>query len=767
MTLDRLPLVSSCAVPIICVLLILVVHVPLGRAQDSTRDVAPEIGAVRLAEGESIRIDGSLEEDAWQRVAPATEFRQRDPENGAPATEQTEVRILYDAERLIIGVALHDSEPDRLLGNQMQRDQPFGADDRFMWTIDSFLDGRSGYFFEINPAGAMGDGLIDPSDQDDDLGATVNKSWDGIWVARVRRTSAGWSAEIEIPFRTLNFDPATSAWGMNFQRTVRRKNEESLWAGHARNQGLARMSNAGRVTGLSGVSQGLGLDLKPYVVGNILSAPGRGRDTRISTGDVGLDVFYNLTPALRANISLNTDFAETEVDDRRVNLTRFPVFFEEKRDFFLEGSSFFDFSREPGNAVLPFFSRRIGLDAFGNPQRIDVGAKLTGQAGPFDVGVLQVRTGESNSLAGEDFSVMRVRRRLFEQSYVGGIYTRRSGRGGSVAFGESTESRHTIGGDFELQTSTFRGRQNLELSGMYLRTTDPLRSGEGDAWAIRFSYPNDPVNARISFRELQDDYAPAIGFVERRGYRRMNPVAEWNPRPENHPWIRSFQFGFNFDLQNDTDNRPLTRRWQMTAFDVNLHSGDSVRLEVIPQYERLEQDFEISEGVVLPVGAKYRFTRYRVGLFTADQRMITIEPQVEFGEFFSGSRREYTLQMGIRPRRGINFELEAEHNVIDLAEGAFEADVFRARANTQFSPWLSLVNNLQYDTESRLLGWQMRVRWIRRPGNDFYFVYTHNWQQFEPTDPFDPLDPLSRLGDRRFATLDSRAATKVVYTFRF
>ena len=748
-------------------ILTLVVSSPLF-AQEPPR-AERVLSALRLGEADTVRIDGVLDEPAWRRATPATDFLQRDPDNGAPATERTEVRVVYDAARLVLGITCHDSEPHRLLGNQMQRDQSFGADDRFMWTIDSFLDGRSGYFFEINPAGAMGDGLIDPAQQDNDLGADINKSWDGIWLARVRRTASGWTAEIEIPFRTLNFDPAADAWGMNFQRTVRRKNEESLWTGHARNQGLARMSNAGRVEGFQGLSQGLGLDLKPYVVGNVFAAPGRGREGVTSTGDLGLDVFYNVTPALRANVSLNTDFAETEVDQRRVNLTRFPLFFEEKRDFFLEGSSFFDFSREPGNDVVPFFSRRIGLDERGTPQRIDVGAKLTGQAGPFDVGLLQVRTAESNGLAGEDFSVFRMRRRAFEQSYFGGIYTRRATRLGRDG------DRHTIGGDFELQTSTFRGDQNLELSGMYLWTTpsteftasSALDADEGGAWAVRFNYPNDPLSARISFREMEDHYAPAVGFVERRGYRRMNPVVDFNPRPRNHPWIRSFQFGFNFDLQNDTRDRPLTRRWRMTVFDMNFHSGDGVRIEVTPQYERLEEDFEISEGVILPIGEKYRFTRYNIGAFSADQRMITIEGQVEFGDFFSGSRREYTLEMALRPRRGLNFELEAEHNVIDLAEGSFEADVVRARANTQFSPWVSLVNNLQYDTESRLLGWQMRFRWIRRPGNDVYFVYTHNWQQFELADPFDPLDSVSRLRDRRFATLDTRAAAKVIYTLRF
>jgi hypothetical protein len=318
------------------------------------------VSAIRLADGEDVQLDGVLSEPFWTRAQPATDFVQRDPDVGAPATERTEVRIAYDEGRLLLGAMLYDDEPDHLLGNQMQRDQSLSADDRFLWIIDSFLDGRSAYFFEINPSGAMGDGLVNPSSPNPEFGLAVDKSWDGVWTARVRRAPMGWTAEIEIPFRTLNFDPSATAWGMNFQRTVRRKNEESLWTGYTRNQGLTRIASAGRVTGFQSLSQGIGLDVVPYAVGNIESAPGRGRSAALST----------------------------------VNLTRFPLQFPEKRGFFLEGSSFFDFTRERGN-IDAFFSRRIGLDENGAPQRIVFGAKLTGQAGPLDVGVLQVRTAQT------------------------------------------------------------------------------------------------------------------------------------------------------------------------------------------------------------------------------------------------------------------------------------------------------------------------------------------------------------------------------------
>jgi hypothetical protein len=723
------------------------------RAQGTDPPPRRETGAVRLAGTDEIRIDGVLDEAVWQTAPVATDFVQRNPDNGAPATERTEVRAVYDADRLILGVALHDSEPARVLGNQMQRDQSFESDDRFMWTIDTFLDGRSGYFFEINPAGAMGDGLINPAGDGGftGMGADVNKSWDGIWTARVRRSDTGWSAEIEIPFGTLSFDPAGDAWGVNFQRSVRRKNEESLWSGYLRNQGLARMVNAGRLTGLREISQGLGLDLKPYVIGHVGSAPGRGLPGAESGGDVGLDAIYNLTPALRANLSANTDFAETEVDERQVNLTRFPLFFEEKRDFFLQGASYFDFARDPGEAVVPFFSRRIGLDTDGRPQRIDVGAKLTGQAGAFDVGLLHVRTGEGDGgQAGEDVSVLRVRRRAFAQSFVGLLYTRRAG---DPAMGPD---RHTIGFDTALRTSTFRGTRTVDVSAFYLSTTNPAGTGDNAAFGLHVQYPNDPFRASFAFRELQPHYDPAVGFLERVGYRRFNPDVGYYWRPQNHPWFREFDFRVNLATLTDLDNRALTHEVAFRPFDVNFHDGSRFAVEVTRYYERLDEDFAISDGVILPIGEEYWFTRYEIGGQTADHRMVSIGGDIRLGDFFSGERQEYAVELGVRPRRGVSLDLAAEHNVLDLAEGHFTTDVVRFSAATQFSPWLSLANSLQYDSVSRALGWQARFRWIQRPGNDLFLVYTHNWQEH-----------LTPLGPSRFETLDNRLATKLVYTLRF
>ena len=698
------------------------------------------VTALRLPEGETIQLDGRLDEPVWRDAKPATDLVQQNPVNGAPATERTEIRIVYDQQRLYIGFIAYDSEPDRVLANQMQRDQSFDADDRLMWSIDPYLDGRTGYFFEINPAGAMSDGLLEQSQ-----GRTSTiRSWDGIWNARVQRDDTGWTAEVEIPFRTLNFDPQAPAWGINFQRTIRRKNEENLWSGWARNQGLSSMTNAGQIVGLSDINQGMGLDIKPYLFGTATASPGTGDPALRGEGDGGVDFFLSLTPALRANFTVNTDFAETEVDRRLVNLTRFPLRFPERREFFLEGSSFLNFAAGMSQEAEAFFSRRIGLTE-GRPQPIDFGTKLAGQAGPWDIGLLQVRTRETTDAPGEDFAAIRVRRRMLRQSYVGAIYTWRHAR---------AEGPHlqTAGVDFNLATSTFLGAQNAAFGGYYVENTTPLDTGGGASYGLRLNFPNDPWSGLVSFRELQENYAPAIGFVPRNGLRRLNPVVRFSPRPANHPVIRSFNFGNNMRFFWDLQNELITREVDLTVLQVEFHSSDNVRIGVTPTFERLERDFNIHEGIVLPSGSTYDFTRYEIELRTATRRKLAVRSSYQWGSFFSGNRQEVIVSAGIRPRSGLALSLDGEWNQIDLPEGSFSTQLVRSVVNVQPSPWISFVSNLQYDTVSRTLGWQLRFRWISRPGDDLYFVYTHNWIDDDA---------------REIHTLNGKAAAKIIRTFRF
>jgi hypothetical protein len=703
-------------------------------------DARRTVTAMRLAPGESITLDAELDEMVWRRADPARDFVQIDPQNGQPATEPTEVRIAFDSESLYLGVTDFYTEPVRWLGYQRRRDEFLQADDRFQWTIDTFLDARSGYFFEMNPSGLMADSLLGVNGQ--------NRQWDGIWNARARHTATGWTLEIEIPFRTLNFNPESDTWGINFQRTVRRKNEDSIWMGWARNQGLQRMTNAGRVTGITNVTQGHGLDIKPYALGTVESAPARGQRT-VGDGNAGVDLFYNPTPLLRTNLTINTDFAQTEVDQRQVNLTRFSLFFPEKRDFFLDGATFFDFGSPTTGDLLvnPFFSRRIGLSANASPQTIDFGTKLTGQIGGQDVGILHVQTGEDAGVIGESFTAARVKRRLLRQSYVGALYTRRDPR---VSGGEA---RQTAGVDVRLATNRFRGSQNLSFTGWALRATRPDTSSGNDAFGAVIDYPNDRWSFKFDGREVQRNFDPAVGFVTRNNYRRYQPTFSFSPRPRNSRVVRQYGYSATLDLQTDLANNTLVRSADVQALSVTFQSQDTFALGFLTRYERLESPFTISRGITLPLGATYDYNRFRAVWQTAQRRKLAFGGRIETGQFYSGTRDEYVFNTNVRLAPGYIVYTTAEFNRIDLAEGEFTTRLFRVTAETQFSPFVTLVNNLQYDTVSRIAGWQSRFRWIVEPGNDIYVVYTHNWLD----------DP----GLDRFATQDRRFATKLLYTYRF
>jgi hypothetical protein len=337
---------------------------------------------------------------------------------------------------------------------------------------------------------------------------------------------------------------------------------------------------------------------------------------------------------------------------------------------------------------------------------------------------------------------------MLAQSYVGALYTRRAPQGGT--------DRQTAGLDMALTTSRFRGDQNLDFSAFFLWTSNPLDPEGSSGFGAALRYPNDPWTASFSAFELQPGYDPAMGFVERRGIRQYQPEVEWSPRFDNHSWIRSIDIGMEANIQADMQNVLLTRELEFTVLQINPHVGGRYQFRVVPQYERLDEDFEISDGIVLPAGGVYQFTRYQVDVETPEHLMVSVSPEVEWGDFFSGRRKDVAVRLELRPRRGVSLSLEAERSFLDLAEGSFTADVYRAGASTQFSPWVFLANRLQYDTVSGELGWQIRFRWIRRPGNDVYFVYTHNWNEV-----------LDVGGRRRLATLNNQLASKLVYTLRF
>lgn len=726
----------------------------------------PALQALPLPSSDEIQLDGKLDEAAWQQSQAITDFTQQEPVEGGRPSEETEIRVIYTPDDLYIGVILYD-DPAGVLAYQRQRDASLGTDDRFMWILDTFRDGRTGYFFEINPAGLMGDGILSGGGGGGGgFRGGGGKAWDGIWEARTTLRPDGWSAEIRIPFRTLNFNPELDTWGINFQRTIRRRNEEILWRGYRRNEGLWRPVYAGRLTGLEGMSQGLGLEARPSAVANWKNVPD---DTDPTTfpRDLSLDVNYSVTSSLRASASVNTDFAEVESDQRRVNLTRFPQRFPERRDFFLEGSGVFSFA--PRSGPSPFFSRRIGLRS-GQQIPIRYGTRLTGQAGKFELGFYQIGTGthsyfdESQEtglvIPREAFTVARAKRRFFEQSAVGFVYTRRATAADSA--GVAPPTAHTAGVDLELNTRNFFGDKRLEMEAFLVWNSnqDPAvaRSfGDLSARGFRFNFPNDIWSAHLSYREFGDDYSPAVGFVARNGFRRVEPRIGWAPRPESVDWLRQIEFAVQFRNLTELDTGILEeRQWQLDVFDLDFESGDNMELQATRTTEFLDYGFEVSDGVdILP--GDYTNWEWRLQGRTAGRRRLSMFANVGRGGFWDGDRTRVGGRATFRPNPGTSVSASIEHNEVSLPRGKFTADVYELEAQWNANQWLGVTNQLQYDNDSGIVGLFARLRWIVRPGNDVFLVYTHNWRNLGA----------GILDNPDLITLSRGASVKANYTYRF
>ena len=523
------------------------------------------------------------------------------------------------------------------------------------------------------------------------------------------------------------------------------------------------MSEAGEITNLGGLTQGIGLDLRPFLAGRWLNLAG-GDDDDFS-GKPGLDIFYSITPSLRLTATINTDFGETEVDARQINLTRFSLLFPEKRAFFLEGAGVFSFASTgpeapggiPGTGadLYPFFSRRIGLIG-GQEVPLDAGVKLTGTVGRTEVGVLSVRTRDLRSDDGtliaddEGFFIGRVKRNLFEQSYVGAIFT-----AGNPSPGSSAQ---TYGADARLATSRFLGRQNnFVVDGFAVRGVTGPDSTDDWSYGFSASYPNDKFDAQVAFREIQRNFRPALGFFQRDNARLLRVGASYNPRPRFLN-IQQMFHDLYFTQFTNLDNN-LVESWDLyiAPFDWHLRSGDSIHavFDVNPVYERLFETFEISPGVFLPPG-EYRFTRFRTNAVSAARRRLSASASVGTGSYWSGHAEQVTASVAYRLPPWFNMSVSTNQTFARLPEGDFIARIYTTNIGYTASPRLSFSNLIQYDNRSRNLGWQSRVRWTLQPGNDLFFAFNQGWVQEE--------DGNQSL---RFRVQDTRLSAKFQYSYRF
>ena len=698
-----------------------------------------------------IKLDGRLDDTFWSDITGISDFLVQEPVEGGEPTEKTTVKIAYDENYLYIGAIFYDSEPDGIKAFKMRKDAPLNTDDRFMWILDTYLDGRNAYFFEINPRGLMGDGLLTIGQ-----GRSLNKDWDGIWRPWTYIGDFGWSAEIRIPFHTLNFDPKTSTWGINFQRTIRRKNEEILWSGHKRNQGIYRPQDAGRLTGLNNISQGLGLELVGYGKAEALKVQNEseGDYNNSQSLDGGLDVNYNITPGLKASLTVNTDFAETEVDDRQINLTRFPIRFPEKRDFFLEGANIFRFA--PSSGVYPYFSRKIGLRS-GNPIPILYGGRVIGKIGKVEVAAQQVKTRETDNFSSEEFSVIRLKQNFLKESSIGVLYTRRHTNKGKQ-FVPPLQDRNTLGIDLTLNTSTFLKNQNLQFQAFAV-IHNPELPGEinNNIWdrsarGLRFNFPNDPWSGSLSYREFGVSYDPAVGFSRRNSFRRVEPRIRFSPILEKSSTIRELKWEVSFENLMSLQWKKLTQNIRLTPLSIRFESGDEISYQIIRNFERLEYDFDIlgDNSIIIPVG-NYTNWSHQIELETANYRKIVYGIELNTEGFWSGNRTEYENELIFRPFPGINLNLGYIHSRVNLREGNFKTNLVRFLGDFDFTPFISFSSNIQYDDISENIGMNNRFKYTITPGSDIYFVYNHNW--------FDD--------NGKYKTSSMMGATKITYTHRF
>ena len=693
-----------------------------------------------------LRVDGVLDDAAYREVPSIDTFVQQEPEEGAPATERTEIWILTDRHHLYIAARCHDSQPHRIVANDMRRDgRNIGQNDNLSIVIDSFHDRRNGYEFLMNAVGGIGDSQITDERE-------VNRDWNTVLTYRARRDAGGWTMELALPFRSLRYRPgAEQVWGINIRRTIRWKNEFVYLSPVPRAQGvrgILKLSSAATLVGLQTPPASLNLDVKPYVLG--AAKADRSVDPSFDAdldGDAGVDVKYGLTRGLTADFTYRTDFAQVEDDDQQVNLTRFSLFFPEKREFFLEGQGIFafggaDLAPRLGSAFAPvntpvlFFSRRIGL--LGDTEvPIDAGARLTGKAGRYSIGLLNIQTQDDPEIGAKstNFGVVRIKRDILRRSYIGVIGTRRSPAlgpdGGNTVFGVDT------GLSFY---------DSLNLVGYYAKTDTPGLDGNDHSYRARLDYEGDLLAVKVEHLGVGRDFNPEVGFLRRGDFIESLAQLRVSRRPQSWASVRRVNLELGIDYITNGERRLENRLFQ-AALRTEMQSGDSWSVRFERHFEWVPDAFPLFDGLVVAEGTyshPFGVAAYSLG----SQRKLSGEISAGHGGFFGGRRTdvgyrgrvELLPQLALEPGLGLNW--------IDLPQGETLAKLASLRSTYSFSPSMWLAALVQYNSTQSLASANIRFRWEYRPGSDLFVVYS------DGRDTLDRMRP--RLQNRSVAVKATR-----------
>lgn len=725
------PLVMGFA-PAVFLLAMLVTWTIPGSAEEPFRP-SVEIGWTT----EAPIIDGLLEPSEWSDAAHVDGLTQALPDPGVAATQRTEVWIMTDQDYLYIAARMWDSDPSQIVANAMSRDGNTRLDDRFGFSLDPFFDRQNGYFFQVNPNGVRRDFLLE--------GGTGEGSWDGRWFAKTSVDAEGWTVEIAIPYATINFDPKLNVWGLNMARGIRRRDEIDRWADPVRERFLTAMGRAGNLVGMRGVRQGLGLAVVPALtvrrIDDVEDPPAdrdneRRHYTRVAPS---FDAFYKITPSVTTALTVNTDFGDTEVDERQVNLSRFALFFPEKRSFFLQDALIFGFGdlRENGR---PFFSRRIGLSGDGAPEKILAGGKVTGRLGRVKFGFLDVLLDDHDRVDQQNVLVARAAAN-FGESTLGVIVT----NGDPEANGNNT----VAGADFVYRNSNFRGGQTLRASiWAQVSVNDPDKGptadsdaikGTGYAYGFAVRYPNDKHNWGITGRVFDDDFDPALGFANRTGIRKITGSYRRRWRP-TFPLLQTVDTQVKGLLVTDQGSQVQTAAFTWRAIEFRSPIDDAMRIEFNHRYENVKSEFanfNVARG-------RYHFDEALIRLTTSSNRPVDAQVSVIYGSFFDGTSLQIDGKVTARFSKYVQTSLIYLYDDLHLPGGDEHFHTLRGRLSLFFTPDISWVTLVQYDNVSDTIGANSRFRWIIEDGREVFLVVN---QDFDTRDEIRPgrTEPLVKL----------------------
>jgi hypothetical protein len=674
-------------------------------------------------------IDGRLDDDAWKNAAVVDDFHQTSPSDGAAPTEVTIVRVTYDDDYLYIAADLRDSDPTGIRAKQMIQGKMIFSDDRFWVTLDSFNNKRNDYFFQVNANGVRRDALRENN-------ARFIDEWATIWVAESTINENGWTTEIAIPFKSISFAPDAGTWGINFGRGIVRKQEFNMWSSHDRQDWPAY---GGEVSGIEDIEQGLGLDVVPSININQQRDLVLGGDS--SGFEPSLDVRYRITPSLSATFTLNTDFSTAEVDEQQVALDRFSLFFPEKRDFFLQDAGIFEFGNIDTNG-RPFFSRRIGLSASGEPVGIDGGIKLTGRLGDFNVGALAIHQESAGLVEAKDLFVARGSYNVLEESAVGFIMTH-----GDPT---SNETNSVIGLDFLYRDSS--GPFGEILTGKFWAQQSRSSNLDGDdqAFGAQFEIPSDKLRLYAGAQYIEENFHPALGFVNRAGIRRFDTGIRYRIRPEEGMW-RALNSRIDFTHITDMNGDILSQKTRIRPISFYSHRDDFIFIDWERNTELVLNEFDLFGRLNVPVG-EYNFDRVRAEIATGMQRPLRVVLSVQDGGFFGGDRLEKFVEFQWNQSAYFSMGLSFTENVVDLPSGSFTSHLASLRTDIAFDSKWSWSNFLQYDNSGDVFAVNSRLRYVPEAGQEMMLVLNHGGV----------VDAANHL-----SSTQSDINLKVSYTFRY